>query len=77
MTISILDLTLDQAAAVEEQTGYPIDTWQDAPKVKLFRTILAVSEGQPEDSYADLSLGELLERVTFSEPKGEAEGEPA
>lgn len=73
--LSIMDLTADQAEEVEEKTGIPLDKWADAPKVKLFRTILMVWEGMPASAYASLSLGELLDRVTFEDSDPEAEAE--
>lgn len=75
--LSIMDLTIDQAAEIEQLTGEPIDTWGDGPKVKLFRTILQVHEGRPAEDYAGMSLRDLLDRVTFTETEGEAEGERA
>jgi len=77
VSVSILDLTGDQTAWIEDTVGVPVDDWGEAPKGRLFPLILAAAEGTDEltrdalvKKYGALKLGELLELVSFDEPEG-------
>jgi len=77
MAVSILDLTGDQTAWIEDEVGVPVDDWGAAPKGRLFPLILAAAEGtdtltrdQLRKDYGKRPLGELLELVSMDEPEG-------
>ena len=70
--VSILDLTVAQAAAIEDELSLPLDRWQeDAPKMRLLPLILAAIEGVDASDYDAMTMRDMLDRVSLD---GEDDG---
>lgn len=72
---SLLDLTGEQAAAIEDAVGAPIDDWGSVAKGRLLPLVLQALEGGELATYQQMSVRALIDSVTFEDtPEGNAEG---
>jgi hypothetical protein len=64
--VSVLDLTVDQVAKLEDRFG-PVSDWGAGPKAALYAAMLAVSSGDDEQKYRQMRMRDLIELVSLDE----------
>ncbi len=67
--VSVLDLTVQQVADIENDLGLPINKWQEeAPSMAtLYAKILSKGTGQEESVFLAMTMGELIDSVSFDD----------
>lgn len=66
--VEINDLTVDQIEAIEDETGLTTSEFKARGGVKLYRLLLAAGNGIDPDALKGLTLRQLVEMVSGSDP---------
>ena len=65
---SILDLTLDQVDAIEQELGIPFQKWEtDGSRVRVTRAVVVALGMVTDDEARKLTLRELTELADFED----------
>jgi hypothetical protein len=66
--VSLLDLTVDQVEALEEEMGKPVDAWTELPsRMKLYRRIYSLVTGVPPETVGLMTVREITESVSMGD----------
>lgn len=65
--VSLLDLTAEQAAEIEDQVGAPMDDWGQVSRGRLLPLILHALKGGDLASYQAMTMRELVAAVQLRE----------
>lgn len=68
--VRVLDLTVAQVEQLERAVGIPMTRWQapGASSAAILRAVLAMVDGVDPATLSDLTMRQLLERVSLDGP---------
>lgn len=71
--VSVMDLTVSQIEAIEDETGVPMSLWgQKGSVMRVYRLVLAAGNGVDPESYADMTGADMAAVVSLGKRKPRA-----
>lgn len=75
--VSVLDLSVEQVEAIEEEVGVPINLWGSrGSSMKVYRLVLAAGNGTDPDAFSAMTVRDLKALVSMSDPEADEASDP-